>query len=192
MDEMKLIESMLTMGAHKAGIVACSEIPFNPIFRQACEANYCGMYGRCWMCPPHVGEIDQLIAEAKGYSTAVVYQTIAPLEDSFDIEGMLEAGQKHNDLAQAITSYLRERLPQGGWLHLGAGGCRFCEKCAKQEEQPCRFPDHALASLEAYGVAVSELAPLAGMQYINGQNTVTYFGAVFLTESAALVESGKS
>ena len=177
---MNLTEKILELGAYKTGEVACREITFDPVFRKACEANYCGMFGRCWMCPPHVGEINDLIAEAKGYTTAVVYQTVRPLEDSFDIEGMLEAGALHNNLAQAITAYLRETLPREQWLHLGAGGCRFCESCAKREEQPCRFPEHALASLEAYGVAVSELAPLAGMQYINGQNTVTYFGAVFL------------
>jgi hypothetical protein len=35
-----------------------------------------------------------------------------------------------------------------------------------------------MPSLEAYGVNVSALASAAGMKYINGQNTVTYFGAV--------------
>ena len=43
----------------------------------------------------------------------------------------------------------------------------------------CRFPDRAMSSLEAYGVNVSELAVQCGMRYINGENTVTYFGAVF-------------
>jgi hypothetical protein len=36
----------------------------------------------------------------------------------------------------------------------------------------------AVASLETYGVNVSKLAPAAGMKYVNGQDTVTYFGAV--------------
>ena len=40
-----------------------------------------------------------------------------------------------------------------------------------------------MASLEAYGVNVSELASASGMKYINGQNTVTYFGAVFFQEA---------
>ena len=42
-------------------------------------------------------------------------------------------------------------------------------------------PDRALASLEAYGVNVSALARACGMKYTNGQNTVTYFGALFFT-----------
>nr|WP_305142352.1 DUF2284 domain-containing protein [uncultured Acetatifactor sp.] len=43
---------------------------------------------------------------------------------------------------------------------------------------PCRFPDMAISSLEAHGINVSRLAAECGMKYINGQNTVTYFGAV--------------
>jgi hypothetical protein len=38
-----------------------------------------------------------------------------------------------------------------------------------------------MPSLEAYGINVSELAKAAGMNYINGQNTVTYFGAVLFS-----------
>ena len=70
-------------------------------------------------------------------------------------------------------------------LHLGAGGCGVCERCAKQTGEPCRFPHLALASLEAYGVNVSQLAQAANMKYINGQNTVTYFGAVLFSTDGA-------
>ncbi len=38
--------------------------------------------------------------------------------------------------------------------------------------------ESAVASLATYGVNVSKLAPAAGMKYINGKDTVTYFGAV--------------
>ena len=66
-------------------------------------------------------------------------------------------------------------------LHLGAGGCGVCKSCAKRTDEPCRFPELAMPSLEAYGVNVSKLASAAGMKYINGQNTVTYFGMVLFT-----------
>ena len=38
-----------------------------------------------------------------------------------------------------------------------------------------------MASLEAYGIHVSKLAKAADMKYINGQNTVTYFGGVLFS-----------
>ena len=63
-------------------------------------------------------------------------------------------------------------------LLLGAGGCRICPVCAAAEEKPCRHPELACPSLESYGIQVSELAKRCGMNYLNGVNTVTYFGAV--------------
>ena len=82
------------------------------------------------------------------------------------------------DFTKLIQS-IKRAYPDPDLLHLGAGGCGVCEVCAKRENQPCRFPELAVASLEGYGVHVSKLAEAAGMKYINGQNTVTYFGAVF-------------
>ena len=69
-----------------------------------------------------------------------------------------------------------ENLPRV--LHLGAGGCRICAVCAVRTNEPCRHPDKATPSLESYGVDVASMAEAAGMKYINGQKTVTYFGAV--------------
>ena len=49
------------------------------------------------------GEIHALMEEVRRYPYGLLYQTISEIEDSFDIEGMLEAGKLHNDLAQAIS-----------------------------------------------------------------------------------------
>ncbi|MBQ3084868.1 MAG: DUF2284 domain-containing protein [Clostridia bacterium] len=167
------VETALAFGAKNAAIVAVDEIELEAKFRELCASNACGMYGRCWTCPPDIGEIDALMEKLRSYRSALVYQTIFPLEDSFDFEGMMEAGRRHNELVQK----LRKEIPEG--LHLGAGGCKVCSPCAKHSNEPCRFPDRAIASLEAHGVNVSKLAQLAGMKYINGADTVTYFGAVF-------------
>ena len=148
-----------------------------------CASNACGNYGRCWMCPPDIGPIDELMAQVKTYDTALVYQTVGQLEDSYDFEGMMDAAADHNRLVQFIREYLSPASfgeEFSAILHLGAGGCHVCETCAKKTGEPCRFPDKALPSLEAYGINVSKLASAAGMKYINGQNTVTYFGAVLL------------
>ena len=81
-------------------------------------------------------------------------------------------------LTDALRAEIRKE-PFPKVLTLGAGGCRICPVCAMKTGEECRHPDRALASLEAYGVNVSKLAAASGMKYINGQNTVTYFGAVF-------------
>ena len=176
MDQQKIRQTILDWGAYRVGFVAVKDIQFEREFRNMCASNACGMYGRSWMCPPCVGEIEDLIAQAKTYRWAMVYQTVNDLEDSYDIEGMLEAGKQMNRLTERI----RENLDFGpDALTLGAGGCRICPVCAKVKNEPCRFPEKAISSLEAYGVNVSRLAELADMKYINGQDTVTYFGTVF-------------
>ena len=173
----ELLARVEAAGCH-VGVAKVADIQFEPAFRQACESNACGNYGKCWMCPPDAGPIDELIARAKGFEYALVYQTIGQLEDSYDFEGMMEAAAVHSRVSEA----LRPVFASAGFsaaLHLGAGGCHVCAGCAKKTNEPCRHPDLAMASLETYGVNVSQLAKLCGMKYINGANTVTYFGALF-------------
>ena len=153
----QLAERAVELGAFRAGVIPVSEITFDRSFRDICASNACGNYGRCWMCPPDTGDIDTLMAQARSYDWALVYQTVSPLEDSFDFEGMMEAAHRHSQLSQQIG--------------------QLCGQL------PGRHPEQAMASLEAYGVNVSELASASGMKYINGQNTVTYFGAVFFQEA---------
>ena len=173
----RLTTLALSLGAFRASVIPVDSIETDASFRDLCASNVCGNYGRNWMCPPDAGDIHDLMAALHTYSYALVYQTVSELEDSYDFEGMMEAGLRHNRLMVEIRRGMdRENLPRT--LHLGAGGCRMCEVCGKRTGEPCRHPDLAVASLETYGVNVSRLAPTAGMKYINGKDTVTYFGAV--------------
>jgi predicted metal-binding protein len=177
-DDGKLIEIATRCGAHGTAVIDVRDITFRREFRDACERNTCGKYGLTWMCPPAVGDIDDLIARASAYRRAFVFQSVGLLDDSFDIEGMEAAARKHNELLQSIFSIMETCTDD--FLKLGAGACMVCrETCAKSLGKPCRFPEKAIASMEAYGIAVSELAELCGMKYVNGVNTVTYFGAIF-------------
>ena len=173
----RLEETALGLGATKAAVIPACRVETDASFRDLCKANVCGNYGRSWMCPPHVGEIGELMAQLGKYDSVLVFQTISALEDSYDFEGMMDAAEKHNRLMSAVREKT-DAMPLGRTLHLGAGGCRMCKVCAKKTGEPCRNPDRAVASLETYGVNVSTLAKTAGMKSINGQNTVTYFGAV--------------
>ena len=172
-----ITELVLSLGAFRATVIPVENVETDAVFRDMCAANACGNYGRNWMCPPDAGDIHELMAELRTYSYALVYQTVSELEDSYDFEGMMEAGARHNQLMVKLRRQLAD-APLARVLHLGAGGCRMCEVCGKRTGEPCRHPDLAVASLETYGVNVSKLATAAGMKYINGQNTVTYFGAV--------------
>ena len=175
-----LCRATIECGADKASVITTDLIETDRAFRGMCEANRCGVYGKCWMCPPDVGPIEELMAEIPRYAYALVYQTVTEIEDSYDFEGMIEARKRSSPLAQK----LRKVFDEAGItkvLHLGAGGCGLCEVCAKRTGEPCRYPALALTSLEAYGINVSRLAYKAGMKYINGPNTVTYFGTVLFS-----------
>ena len=174
------INKVLELGAYRANVIKAEDIVTDRVFRDICASNSCGMYGRCYMCPPDVGDVEELMAKINEYDYALVYQTVTELEDSFDYEGMVEAKKRTYPLSQRLRRVFAD-MNITKVLHLGAGGCGVCATCAKRTNEPCRFPDKAMPSLEAYGINVSELAKSAGMKYINGQNTVTYFGAVLFS-----------
>lgn len=177
-----LLQTALDCGAAKAVSISQSQIVLSAEFRRICETNQCGGYGGCWMCPPFIGEIGELMERVRSYPGAVLYQTIHEIEDSFDLEGMFAAGGKHALVSADIEKKLR-RLQPADYLHLSCGGCHLCETCARKTAEPCRFPDRALPSLEGYGVDVYNTAKDTPLQYINGPNTVTYFGMILYSFS---------
>lgn len=172
-----LIQLAIEAGAVKASIISNEDIVLSSEFRNICNQNTCGCYNRCWMCPPFIGEIDLLMEKIRQYPQGLIYQTISKIEDSFDIDGMLEAGKRHTRTSQKIQRVLSKHLPEDH-LHLSKGGCGLCDRCAKLDDQPCRFPEIAMASLEGYGVDVYQTVQNTELKYVNGQNTVTYFGLI--------------
>ncbi|MBQ2954311.1 MAG: DUF2284 domain-containing protein [Clostridia bacterium] len=172
----ELIQLALTAGAGKAAVIRTEDIAVPSVFRDICAGNACGKYGRCWMCPPDIGEIDVLMARLREYRNGLLYQTIYDIEDSFDIEGMSEASRKHAQVSQRVNDAVKPLLP--GCLHLSCGGCNLCERCAKLDGEPCRLPDKALPPMEGYGIDVYNTTKPTDLKYINGQNTVTFFGIV--------------
>ncbi len=165
------------LGISRYGLVAVGELVFEAAFREACASNQCGRYGTNWACPPGVGAPDALAARARGFRCGLVLQTVWPIEDAFDFEGMLAAGERHNALFRKAVGQVAPLLAAGGaTLALSAGACGVCPSCTYPEGAPCRFPERALASLEAYGIDVARLLEAAGLAYRNGADTVSYVG----------------
>ena len=173
--EENLVKTCIDAGAYKAFVITTDKIPFDENLRSYCKVNYCGNYGKNYACPPSVGDSKELIAKAKKYKNALVFQTVTQIKDSFDFEGMKKAQLRHSKVADKINKKIKKQF--NDYLQLTAGKCSVCPVCAQVEDKPCRQPDKAISSLEAYCMNVSTLAKLCDMKYINGQNTVTYFGA---------------
>ena len=169
----------LEKGAAKAAEIAVSQLTLMPELRKLCEQNSCGRFGKSYTCPPHVGEVAELTEKIRSFERAVIWQNIYPLEDSFDFEGMMEAQKDHNTMTRAIADCVYAELGRERALVLAAGGCSLCASCAVLTDEPCRQPDAALSSLEAYGIFVAKIGEISDLAYINGKDTVTYFSGVF-------------
>lgn len=181
MDPSSLLAAVLAGGACHAAMVDASRIVLSADFREMCRTGRCGGYDRCWMCPPHIGEIHDLMDRVRQFPQAVLYQTIGTLEGRYDIDGMFEAGAAHARVSQQIQSAVKPLL-RSPFLHLTCGGCHLCRTCAKVTGEPCRFPDKALGSMEGYGIDVCQTAAATPLRYSNGRDTVTYFGMILFSE----------
>lgn len=167
------IESYLTSPEiFQYALIKTEDIPFSENVIEMCRENRCGKYGTCWTCQPGAGEPKELEKRIKEYKTALVFSLKYDLEDSFDIEGMFEAGKKAKQVLEGIIEQLFAN--DETFMALGCGSCTICEKCT-YPEAPCRFPKKAVPSVEACGINVSELSKKAKINYINGTNTITYF-----------------
>ena len=173
-----LTDTLRELGITHSGTVPVSEMVFSSAFRELCATNQCGKFGTNWVCPPGVGSFETLTARVLGFETGLVIQTVWPIEDVFDIEGMLAAGERHNVLFRKAVNALAPHLTGDGFLALSAGACSVCEACTYLSGKPCRFPDQAVSSLEAYGIDVANLIARSGLAYINGPNTVSYVGLI--------------
>jgi predicted metal-binding protein len=175
-DESAVAAGIEAFGPAAVALLDVSQFVFNKELRAYCEANRCGHFNRSWTCPPGVGGAVELIAEAASFPRAAVFQTVGKLKDAIDWKGTVAAGKVFNSIAFRINEEIRPEL--GRSLLLGAGHCQVCDRCAFRSSEPCRHPEKSVRSLEAYCVNVKELSDACGLKYTNGQDTVTFFGAL--------------
>ena len=169
--------------AQSAGFTAwaaldTATIELKPQVRDMCAANACGQYGRRWSCPPGCGTLDDCAQRLRPFPGGILVQTCGSIEDSFDFEAM----QRIEDLHKSHFSEMQDALAQTGvrFLPLGAGCCTVCPTCSCPDA-PCRFPDRAVASMEAYGMVVLEVCRANGLPYYYGADKLAYTGC-FLIE----------
>jgi len=173
-----MVNDVLSFGAKNAAIIDPGNIKGVPALREMCALNSCGKYGTNWMCPPATGPIDELTKKIKLYKHGLVFQTVYQLEDSFDFEGMMDAKAIHQKVFDKVLTAFKDKYRLNDFLPLGAGACEICAECTYKNGEKCRFPDKAIASMEAYGIDVTALVTSCGIPYNNGESTVSYVGLV--------------
>ena len=144
--------------------------------RDACRADICRAYGKNWTCPPHCGSLAECRERLVGYRRGILLQTVGKLEKTVDTKGYIRTEKSHLEAFWRFVEAVRQEYPHA--LCLASGGCRVCEKCAWPS--PCRFPEKAYASMEAYGLFVTQVCRDCGLAYHHGEKTVTYTACVLL------------
>lgn len=165
-------ETFLAAGFTRCGLIRTSDLVFDDYVRTICERNQCRKYGSSWGCPPGVGSIADCRQRLLAFEHALVFAGVYQIEDSFDIEGMGKAGQEFKHICDYIHTLLKPPF-----LMLGNEGCHLCPSCT-YPDAPCRHPDLIIHSLSGYCILANKMADSAGIPYIAGENTVSYFGLI--------------
>ena len=176
-DTGELVREAVDIGFSQAGELNVSALVFMPEVRAMCNADSCNRYGKNWRCPPACGSIEEAAERAAKYSYGIIVQTTGRMEDDFDYETIQTASEKHKKNFAALVEQLKARYDD--ILPMGAGTCTLCDACA-YPGAPCRFPDKAITSMEAYGLLVSKVCELSGMPYYYGEQTITYTSCCLL------------
>ena len=178
-----IVNEALELNATHASIIDTAQITFSSELRDMCAQNSCGNYGTNWMCPPAVGELNELIEKVKHYKQGLLFQTVHQLEDSFDFEGMENAKSIHTNIFRKILENIKNEHQVKDLLALNVGACVICPKCTYPEGNKCRFPEKAVSSVEAYGIDVVALVSSCGIPYNNGKDTVSYVGLILFYDN---------
>lgn len=173
----QLLEEIESHKIKNTVVFDVESISFSDQVRKYCEMNSCGKYGKNWSCPPGVGPLFTLSEQARQYQKGLVIQTVHTIKNSFDFKGMMAAKEEHDAVLRTVYQHAKDS-GLGESLLLGAGHCDICSTCTYIEDQPCRFPEKAIASLEAYGIDVVKLAKDCGIPYHHGSGTVSYVGMI--------------
>lgn len=175
----KLEKMALECGFTAAAELDVDSIKLRPEVRQMCADNKCQMYGKNWCCPPGVGDLEECERKVRRYVRGILVQTMGKLEDEMDFETMMKVEADHKEHFEKMRELLQAEYPK--MLAVGSGTCTRCKNCT-YPDAPCRFPEHSFASMEAYGMLVTEVCKDNGLKYYYGPCTIAYTSCFLLEE----------
>lgn len=170
----QLILLAMQIGFDEAVCIDPKALEVRADVRDMCAADKCGIFAKNWSCPPACGTLEQCGERMRGFERGLLLQSVGRLRKAIDSKCYRETERLHNQRLQQLYQQIKADHPKA--LCLGAGGCRVCGKCAYPE--PCRFPDKAMSSMEAYGLFVTQVCKDAKLPYHHGEMTITFTGCI--------------
>ena len=121
---------------------------------------YCAACPRCgqtWSCPPY--DFDPAAVWPQ-YAAVTLYAVqVFPESEEAKAAAFADPEMFLRPYRRAFDALLEERERETrGSLRLDAGRCLVCERCARRDKEPCRFPEKLRYSLESLGANVGALA----------------------------------
>ena len=148
--------------------------------RDACAKNDCGHYGQNYMCPPAVGDLDHYREVVNSYTNGLLFSQVYRFKNRQDYRRMNEIMTGFEKTVEKLHRAIRKSDMEG--TVFSAGCCTICKECGILTDDPCRFPDEAMPSLEASGIDVVQLTKDTGLVYNNGPKTMTIIGLILYNE----------
>lgn len=179
MDE--LVAGMLK-SARESGIETCVEFEADLLvpeerIREYCYENKCGNYRNNYMCPPHVGSIEEIRARLSAFRRGVLLQYSKPVDVRNDIVGVRQTKVDFHRKILRLEAVLKEEGVDGVWGMIG-GSCALCEVCKAEFDEPCPFPDQARTSLESIAINVLALLDRFDLDNEFHPDRITWTGCI--------------
>lgn len=171
----KMIEKALEIGFETAKEIDTGTLVVREDVREMCAVDKCHAFGKNWTCPPSCGELSECAERIKAYHNGIIVQTVGKTEKAIDTKAYRRIEVLHHDRFADLAAFVHATHPEA--LYLGAGGCRICKNCT-YPDAPCRFPEKAYSSMEAYGLFVTQVCRDNGVDYYYGEKTMTYTSCI--------------
>lgn len=130
--------------------------------RALCFENKCGHFNSHYMCPPHVGSIEENAAQLSKFQRAILLQYSKPLDVENDTQGLIQSKIDFHEKILQLEDFARNTAGSGSakvpgvWGLIG-GTCELCAECRAKTGEPCPYPERARPSLEALAIDVVAL-----------------------------------
>lgn len=179
MDE--LVAGMLK-SARESGIETCVEFEADLLvpeerIREYCYENKCGNYRNNYMCPPHVGSIEEIRARLSTFRRGVLLQYSKPVDVRNDIVGVRQTKVDFHNSILRLEDFIRDEGIGRVWGMIG-GNCALCEVCKAEFDEPCPFPDQARTSLESIAINVLALLDRFDLDNEFRPDRITWTGCI--------------
>lgn len=162
---------------YQYAFIDSSEIEFSDRVRTICKKE-CSRYGHSWSCPPAVGSVKSCQKVCMNYPKALLFSTVAEVEDYSNMDRLLETKEEHELITRQILHYLKDN---GVVCYaLSSESCSICDKCAYPKA--CRHPEAVLPCIESHGIVVMNAIEKSSMDFYLGENTVLWFTLIFLKD----------